>query len=303
MKRSISVFATLIMGAFSAPAAAGLLEEATRAFTEAHPGAELVADESAERWSLIYGFATAPAAGDPAIIAGRFLADHAALLGLAGEGSGVALDRVVPHRSRRYCRFEQTYLGRPVFDAAVIVGIDAAGRVFQVSSTAVAATTWSKVPSVDGPAAVVAAAQGVYGMGEPIDVTLGWFAEIDAAVPAWLVVAPGEGLHLWRTFVDARTGAVLWRDDLVRRHDALVFSENPVVDENATTQVFLPNIVQEGEHVNHTYGSLARVATCTETDEYGMCLAWAHHAVADDNGFLDTLPLLSDPTASPDGFA
>jgi Zn-dependent metalloprotease len=303
MKCRIPVFAALILGAFPAPAAAGTLEEATRAFLAAHPGAELIADESAARWSLIHGFATEPAAGDPADIARAFVAGHAALIGLAGAGSGAALDRVVPHRSRRYVRFEQTFLGRPVFDATVIVGVDGAGRVFQVSSTAVASPAWRGKPPVDGPAAVAAAAKGVAGLGAAIDLTLGSLATGDTAAPAWRVVAPGAGFHLWVTYVDAWSGAVLWREDLSRRHDALAFPENPVVDEGQTTQVFLPNIVQEGAHVNHTFGSMARVGTCTATDEYGMCVDWTHAAVADGNGFLDTLPLLSDPTALPDGFA
>ncbi|MBW2276202.1 MAG: hypothetical protein JRF63_01850 [Deltaproteobacteria bacterium] len=283
------------------PASADALDRATQEFMELYAAARFVEDGSSHRWYIVHGFATAKVVGDHTVAAERFLIEHRALLGLDNAASGVAFQRVVRHRAHRYFQFEQTFGGLPVFGAGVIVQIDGSDRIVKASSKAVGFAS-DNVAGLAPSEATEAAQVGLTDVDVPLDVTLGYLPEADSARLVYRVVARGAPQRLWQTFVDARSGIVVMRQDLVKHHDANVFLENPVVDSETTTEVFLPNI-EAGAHENHTFGSLARAATCTETDEYGACIGWEHQAVADTNGFLDELPLLDDPTASPDGFA
>jgi Zn-dependent metalloprotease len=303
MIRQLSIsLICLAVAAIAGQANADPLSRATQEFIEEFPAARFVDDGDPGRWYIVHGFASAKVAGDPAVAAEQFALGHRELFGLGHPQSGVELERVVRHRAHRYFQFEQTFDGLPVFEAMVIVQVDGQGRIVRVSSTAVPVPSAAE-PAIDEADAAAAAQRGIIGLvGPPLDVDLGFLPGVGGAQLAYRVIAPGTDLHLWETYVDARSGVVALRFDRVRRHDALIFPENPIADSETTTQVFLPNI-EPGEHENHTFGSLARVATCNDYDDWGYCIGWEHQAVADDNGFLDELPLLDDPTVSPDGFA
>ncbi|MDD5308841.1 MAG: hypothetical protein PHU25_16120 [Deltaproteobacteria bacterium] len=297
----ISALVTVLLAGFGVSATP--LQKATAGFVGEHASARLVTDGSAGRYFIVYGFTTAPVRGDATAAARSFVLEHATLLGLAAPGADVRLDRVVRHLDTRFVQLGQTLNGLPVFDAHVIVQIDGKGRIVKVSSKAVTGAVSTTTPAISFDEARVSAARGILGPGPTSPGALGYLPVDDGARLAYEFVTPGAGLHRWLTYVDAATGAILFRTDLAKTNDANVFAENPVTDNKETKIVTLPRTDATGDHVNHTWGSLSRVATCTTMDQNGGCTAWAQDAVADDNGFLDILPNLASPTASPDGFS
>jgi hypothetical protein len=294
---------TLALMLFGFEASSASREGARASFLAAHPGARFVEDGVAGRYYIVYGFASAPVGSDVIGAARSFALDHGALLGLAEGASGLVLDRVVPHRAERFVRFDQTLCGLPVFGARVIVHVDANGRIVKVSSKAIPGDPRGASPAISADEAAIAAGEGVRAQGAPSRVTLGYLPVSGSPVLAYRVVAPAAGMHVWASFVDALTGGLLLRYDLLRTLEANVFLESPTVDKNQTTVVDLEGIVTEGEHAVHTYGDLARTASCTSIDASAICLSWAHNAVAGaDDGFLGVVPDMT-PHAMSDGFS
>ncbi len=307
------VAAPALVALLSQPAAGAGLTTAAQSFSAAHPGAAYVSDESgASRYYVVRGFRSTPLAGDRAEAARLFALENGALIGLGTAEAGLDLVNVAAHRDQRFYQFEQTLYDLPVFNARVIVSVDGQGRVFKISSKAVTEVPSAQQADLDSLDAEIAAAAAVQGMGPAYDIQLGWFASEDTARLVWRVIAPAPGVHVIATFVDAHTGAVAFMADLVRDVQANVYPENPVVD-GETSIVDLPNVngdavVDAGADAGVVTGlvpegAYARAATCTSMDAYGMCQAWETQSLSNENGFLDIVPNLEDPTASTDPFA
>ncbi|MBW2277393.1 MAG: hypothetical protein JRF63_07865, partial [Deltaproteobacteria bacterium] len=281
-----AMIGTALAIALAAPSgAAHTRDEATHRFSIFHPDAQFVDDGASHRYYIVHGFAAT--AGDGLVEGVReFARAHSGLLGLADHRADLVFDRVEPFRSDSFVKFDQTFDGKPVFGAKIIVQVDAYGDIVKLNSTAAAEPQPLRGKLIGPTAAADSAMSMVSDAGPPSQPVLGYLPVEGLAIPVYLVVVPAPGPHLWFTYVDAVSGSVLLRQDQVLRHDAEVYEENPTSNYD-TDLVTLENIVTEGEHTYHTYGDYIRVAKCNVFDN-GECTSHTFQAEAtDEDGFLD----------------
>ncbi|MCP4678422.1 MAG: hypothetical protein GY854_23495 [Deltaproteobacteria bacterium] len=271
-------------------------------FLSKYPQARFVSGAGIGHPFIVHGFETKPLRGDIVRGARRFLNDTPAVFGLDSEVGELRFDKITHHLDNRFVRFRQTLGGLPVFNQKVIVHVDGLNRIVRVSSKAVSQTPRHRTPSLTPDKAFEKATRDLLGTTAGA-VTPGYFVLQETPILAYEVFTATPGPHRWVTTVNAETGMVLDRYDEVKRHDAMIYPQNPVVDD-ALVQVTLDNITTDEAHTNHTYGAYARIGSCTTFDMLGGCTAWTHQAVAaNENGFLDIVPVLDNNPFDDDGFA
>jgi bacillolysin len=158
-----------------------------------------------------------------------------------GRGGELVVDRVDVLGSSSHVRFRQEYRGVPVWGAAVSVHMDAVGRVrlaYVDVRPGLELATGAALPPAEAVAQAEATLAGEVARREPEDAEAGASAspppalgiETRAGRPRLayrVLLATGEPAD-WEVSVDAQTGAVIRRVDLLRRADGagLVADEN-----------------------------------------------------------------------------
>jgi extracellular elastinolytic metalloproteinase len=196
------------------------------------------------------GALSGPAAGDPAQVALRFVGDNAAALGLSRSdlGSLSLAHRDVSPEGVTRLRWTQSYQGVPIYGSDLRVALDRGQRVLDVGGSPwhdlSVASTNPKLSAADALADVRASVKG----GPRPRVTSGpqgaqhstKFSSGDTAqlviVPAgpgqtrlaWALTYEQSSIEHWFAIVDADTGQVLKRENLVlNASNALVFKRFP----------------------------------------------------------------------------
>lgn len=206
-------------------------------------------DRSTGSVDVIYDFAAPTLAGDPESGARSFLESNGALFGLFDLGT-LQLKQNVAALGGHLLYFQQTYAGLSVAKGGVGVVLDGAGRVRAVSGPYHANLTVPTTPSLDGAAAVASAradlgryqapwVQGVADVLNPaLDRLQAQVAVLATPRPRLNVYPTPDGARLaWRFLlwsrnpfgmfkyqIDAVTGEVLAREDMVRYQQALPFT-------------------------------------------------------------------------------
>ncbi|MGD8396873.1 MAG: hypothetical protein PVF43_15495, partial [Candidatus Eiseniibacteriota bacterium] len=162
-------------------------------------------------------------AGRVEAIARGFIAEHPALFGT--DGSNLATVRVTHGASRWGVILQQVEDDVPVLDAYVVIALHDNGRLFGFGADVYQTIDVSTVPTLD-PAVARALARSAV----PFDPQVELAAGGDARVIVPVHVAPGsvdyhlahrtdvptsEPLGIWRTYVDAHDGRILYRTNEV----------------------------------------------------------------------------------------
>jgi Zn-dependent metalloprotease len=184
-------------------------------FKAAFPAASIIESPAGGRLTHVSGF-EAPGLGDtPEAAARAFLAKYGTAFGINLRQQLVARGTPAPGQAAAV-RFERRIDGSPVFDADVVVGVNAAYAVILVNSTDIPGEVKGRA-RISRRAAIRAAKVAIPGL-ETSDVPRterGWRAVGHVIRPVWRVDftaarPPGD----WRTYVDAEAGKVLLRVDL-----------------------------------------------------------------------------------------
>jgi hypothetical protein len=189
---------------------------------------ELVADRD--------GFLTPPQPGKARTIALDYVEDNATAFGLDGNDlNGVRVEDEYSWNGIRHVQMRQVVHGLPVLDASVSANVTGDGQLINVGGSpqpdpGVASTE----PTVDAAGAVesvlrsagstrsVTQSGGATGaerrtsFKEGHEASLGYAAGPDGDRLAWSVLAFADGDHVYDGLVDARTGQVISRQNMVR---------------------------------------------------------------------------------------
>ena len=151
----------------------------------------------------------------PEAAARAFLARYGAAFGVGARERLVARGAPAPGRSGAV-RFERRLGGLPVFDADVVVGVDAANAVILVNASDAPGEASGRA-GISRRAAIRAARAAIPGLESSDEprTARGWKGLGPVLRPVWRVDLtaarpPGD----WRSYVDAETGKVLLRVDL-----------------------------------------------------------------------------------------
>jgi hypothetical protein len=245
---------------------------------------------AAGRPVVIEDLAGGPYAGDPVDVAGAFLRDHGASVGLE-TAVPVQHRRTTAWRGREFVHFHQTHLGLPVLGADLVLALDGHGRVVLATSTlrpAFDPAPPTPVPSVVARDAALAAVElPAAEAGEPV---LAWAPAGPRLVYRIAVHSDGPP-GAWRVTVDAASGAVIEVHDLSRRALGRAYEENPAVSD--VIEVTLTDLAGDQTVMDGTYAVVE--STVFDDGVYDE----AHLAVADlDGNFLYD----PDPDADDDPF-
>jgi len=123
--------------------------------------------------------------------------------------------------ARRHLRYDQRLAGLPVYGAQLVRQVDGAGRTLTVFGHLVEAGAADSEPRL-GPAEAVRVVEAELGRGALIlgEPELMWLP-LDSGLALAYAVRARSDFRLPRTFVDARTGAVLLRRDELRTEAAV----------------------------------------------------------------------------------
>lgn len=184
-----------------------------------------------------YGLLAAAQPGTPEAIAGAYLREHAAALGIA-EASRLDLRSVRGSLTMTHLRYAQLWDGQEVVGGEVSVHVRHDGAVMAVHSRAVERVrAVEQAISADEATAI---AQGV-AEGAPVATRAALLAQGLEAVHAWEVrFQHALPLSAWLVHVEAATGAILGARDTVRAAEArahvwvnpIVASRNPDLRDN-----------------------------------------------------------------------
>jgi Zn-dependent metalloprotease len=191
-------------------------------FARHYPGSQTLAAPNGERLVHASGFAFASGARRPEEAAAAFLSLHGAAFGVTPRQALVVKGAPLAGRAGAV-RLGRTIEGLPVFGGDLVLGLDAQAQVFLVNAADVPQAVSGRHAlgeEVARAAALSSFRGGVRGAG-PLAVAAGWRASGPVARAVYRVdfVAeepPGD----WRVFVDAETGAALFREDLRYRASA-----------------------------------------------------------------------------------
>jgi len=198
---------------------------------------------NAARARVAAGELSAPSRLRPDAIATRFVAQHPELAGASLAALGEPEVRAVPDGYGWVARFRQSVRGVPVIGGAVVIRIDAEGRVRRISSTAEALDAVDTTPRIVAAEALAAAkAHGANGVFHPNSMALA--IDPRAAYGPRLVWAVRlqpvpQLLENAIYLIDANSGAFLKRIDLLKYGKANVFKQNPM-EENAPEAADFP---------------------------------------------------------------
>lgn len=259
--------------AVAAPSEAQL--SALEEFRAAHPGAVARWDAASGSVDVLYGFASDAASGTPEAAARAFLSAHAGLLGVT-DVNALSLDTRLarPALGGHLLRFNQVYHGVPVRNAGIGVVLDAENRVRAVSGPFYGAVDIGVEPSLAAAQAVAAADLdlGRFERGlnaeareilrpthELIESQLG---PLLTEPHPELAVFPAAGVFrlAWRFYsysrdpfglfhyhVDAHSGEVLARENLVRTQDEVI---EQTADYFPTSPPVTPQLQEDGAIVD-----------------------------------------------------
>ena len=180
--------------------------------------------------AVLRGFHWPGFGADPLAGALDFLASFPDLAGVTDPSTDLALAGSLTFGEKTVMRFVQTYHGVPVFGRAVIVRADSTGSVDYMASNAVPpAAEISTTPALD-PAEAEAIARGtvtgtlrmeprteLMALLYPGEATLVWAVTLSASGPA----------EAWVILVDAATGLLVDRIDLLFHGTGRVWEQNP----------------------------------------------------------------------------
>jgi hypothetical protein len=180
-----------------------------------------------------------------------FLTDHADELQLPGDERGLELVQTAQLPTGRVLRYQQRVQGLPVFGTEVVVTLDNDRRVTQVDlNREPRPEVRSRVSDGGGDggsdltadqareAALASIPDGVTLRGDIPGPNQVMYPHRDGLRRAWIVLVPTrQPAHDWQVVVDAETGEVLERRDVLARQDGsgLVFDPSPVVSAGDTT--------------------------------------------------------------------
>ncbi len=180
------------------------------------------------RLQRLDGALSRPSGAPPAAVARGFVADHATALGL---GADTAAGLTVEHQVRSPTGLTVVTLGQdvdgvPLFDGGMRVGVDRAGRVLTL-----AGAPHDDLPA-DLPPATLSAEQAIARVAPgatPARDDLRRLVVFSVRSPrlAWHVTHRQDSRHWWEAVVDARTGRLLYRVNLVKSVSADVFENHP----------------------------------------------------------------------------
>ena len=195
-------------------------------------------------------FALPAALGDTEEAAGasvkRFLSDHAADLGLDMTGMDLEQTQALSTPTGDVIRYRQVRDGTPIWGTEVLVRVDDKERIQQINLEHESGTP---VVDVVGDAAVVTSRKATaiakkeigqfVARGRPSKPEKLYFPTDEGLRLAYRVVVPTkQPVHDWEVIIDARTEAVLSKEDIVFRMpdgQGMVFDPNPVVTANDNT--------------------------------------------------------------------
>ena len=200
----------------------------------------------------IHGLAEKPSSAAPRRIAEAFLKKVAGDLQIKADLSQLKFDQVRESLLGRHVLFQQQHAGRPITGAWVRVDIDPSGKVFQVQSDLIpekvmgrAAVAAAAPPPAGAPPTaerakeLALAATDFPGVtsSEVVSVEEVMFPMAGQPVAAWKVMIVQQPRGEWKVYLDAVTGAVLEKINLLKEQDGRgrVFDPNPVVTLNDTT--------------------------------------------------------------------
>jgi len=175
-----------------------------------------------------------------------FLQANADQTGLRADESTLSLMDEVSTPVRRVVRFQRLHEGIPVLDSSVIVQVDDANRVKQIDlgdTPQIAADQGAATKELTPKQAQQAA---MASLGEPAALRMDggdpeqvYYPSASGLRLAYKVFLPtaAPAMHDWRVIIDAYTGDVLEKRDLIAYIDGsgLVFDPNPVVMSNNNT--------------------------------------------------------------------
>ncbi|HVM81027.1 MAG TPA: M36 family metallopeptidase [Stellaceae bacterium] len=207
--------------------------------------AEIVLDPSRTRPIKVQGTFALTVGASLADSVKSFLAAHSADLSLPFGAAGLTLVKEVSAAGHRVLRYNHTIDGIRVFGAQLIVTVDTAQQVRNLEIYA--GPTRVLLPPQDAKLlsaqqAFDAAAASLGGYSKRLDPPAPesiWFPTDQGVVRAFEVIIPTAGpAHDWQMVVDAQTGAILLKRDLIKEMASgtgLVFDPNPVVTANNNT--------------------------------------------------------------------
>lgn len=203
-------------------------------FQAAYPGASTIPSAAGGRLTSAHEF-RAPDLGDsPEAAARAFLTRYGRAFGLTRRQELVTESAPAPGQPGPV-RFSRRIDGRPVFDGDVVVGVDASNAVILVNAADVPPRATGRARLLRK-TAIRAASKGLTPAKEAAPLAeRGWRSNGKVIRPVWRVdlVTSQPAAHL-RTYVDAETGAVLFRTDLRSTGGADgIQSRTPTLDTNA----------------------------------------------------------------------
>jgi len=225
----ISAWIVLLLAGRAADGANPAIERLER--ETGSTGIRYVARMPSPSVAVLRGFRWPGFGSDPLAGALDFLASFPDLAGVTDPAADLALSGSLTFGDKTVMRFVQTCQGVPVFGRAVIVRADSTGTVDYMASNAVPpAADIATIPALD-PAEAEAIARGtVTGtlrmeprtqlmvLLDPGEATLVWAVTLSASGPA----------GAWVILVDAATGRLVDRIDLLFHGTGRVWEQNPV---------------------------------------------------------------------------
>lgn len=247
--------------------------------------------------SFVHGFSTIPLAADPTVAARQFLSDHAGLLAVMDPDTELIPLTAIPWQGRTIVRMGQVFQGLPVFDGVAVVRVEADGSVSALSSNlGTVPADLSTTPALTAQAAA-----------DEARAILPWSATVRSSAPG--VYVTHDGAHLvWRVsllgpvpslaavmMVDAVDGRILYMGDPIKKAQGLIYTQNPVRDDGATTEVELLRLTGDATVLTGEYAEAWR---------YDVDGVHTQTAVADTDGnFLYTPARMEDEPVFDDPFA
>ncbi len=189
----------------AAPAASFRADFPTAAVVESPAGGRLVQAS---------GFSAPGLGTSPDGAARAFLEKYGAAFGITPRQT-LVVKRGADAGKPGAVRFERRIGGFPLFDADVVVAVDAAAAVILVNAADVPTQVNGRAV-VSRAAAIRAAKAAIPGLERagPATAQRGWRALVDALRPVWRVdFTAAKPAGDWRSYVDAETGNVLLRAD------------------------------------------------------------------------------------------
>ena len=229
----------------------------------AFPGAKLFVPTGDTRAAWAGHLLAGPYAGAtvrPELAAAPFLAEHGAAFGV-GPATTLALEAVWPIGPGSAVHLVQRIGGVPVIGGEIVLTVDADGRVRSASGRVIDGAGIDTVPSIAADEATATALAleppGATTTGAPLLAILGGGGSSAALV--WRVRTIAGPAHATVTGVDAHSGEVVWREDVLRDARGRFYDPNPAVNP-ATVDDVLPALDAPGDVLTGTYANVMNCA-------------------------------------------